>query len=373
MVLSYRAFLDPFKKLNKNRCYHCILEKPSMWGNPFDLAARTLQTLRSVALVGATTAASGLALFQQLKETQVGHRGCKTRVVRVAKHLVDLRASMKILLCFGWKDDGPLQSRLDSFDSVIFVPTSTKQFVWYNFHHWHPLTTIFLGSFRIHFRKQPVCASFISLTRHSPSMIPWAIFLRTLGKRSRHWSPSMFQSQQPEAAPATFSPVSIHPPRSSVLPWNRLNTVTVDSKDGTDIDFHPKNKTDSTGWLAFACVDVLLVWHHSSTSDFKGALRWESFSHLFGSIPRHCHNTQSLTSRHIPIVPFNQIHQWPPMSHASRVRLLWCLVLWPQRPTCRGGDWQWFDKIWSVLNRSHWFGIHAPTRLGVMCLLFFRI
>eukprot|EP00434_Breviolum_minutum_P009493 symbB.v1.2.008358.t2/scaffold524.1/size192337/7 len=39
-------------------------------GNPFDLAARTLQTLRSVALVGATTAASGLALFQQLKETQ---------------------------------------------------------------------------------------------------------------------------------------------------------------------------------------------------------------------------------------------------------------------------------------------------------------
>ena len=176
MVLSYRAFLDPFKKLNKNRCYHCILEKPSMWGNPFDLAARTLQTLRSVALVGATTAASGLALFQQLKETQVGHRGCKTRVVRVAKHLVDLRASMKILLCFGWKDDGPLQSWLDSFDSVIFVPTSTKQFVWYNFHHWHPLTTIFLGSFRIHFRKQPVCASFISLTRHSPSMIPGPFF-----------------------------------------------------------------------------------------------------------------------------------------------------------------------------------------------------
>lgn len=61
----------------------------------------------------------------------------------------------------------------------------------------------------------------------------------------------MFQSQQPEAAPATFSPVSIHPPRSSVLPWNRLNPVTVDGKDGTDIDLHPKKKTDPTGWLAW--------------------------------------------------------------------------------------------------------------------------
>lgn len=39
-------------------------------GNPFDLAARALATLRSVALLGATTLASGVALFQQLKETK---------------------------------------------------------------------------------------------------------------------------------------------------------------------------------------------------------------------------------------------------------------------------------------------------------------
>lgn len=191
MVLSLRAFLDPLEKLNKNSCHHCILAMPSMWGNPFDLAARTLQTLRSVALVGATTAASGLALFQQLKETQVGHRGCKTRVVRVAKHLVELRASMngwkrgwRWRFGLGWKDDGPLQSRLDSFDSVIVcVPTSTCDTTFTADHNF----------LRIHSRKQPVCASFISLTRHSPND-SWAIFLRTLGKRSRHWSPSMFQS-----------------------------------------------------------------------------------------------------------------------------------------------------------------------------------
>eukprot|EP00438_Fugacium_kawagutii_P035383 Skav201842 [mRNA] locus=scaffold484:256883:264242:- [translate_table: standard] len=38
--------------------------------NPFDLAARTLAMLRSAALVGATTLASAMALFQQLKETK---------------------------------------------------------------------------------------------------------------------------------------------------------------------------------------------------------------------------------------------------------------------------------------------------------------
>lgn len=40
-------------------------------GNPFDLAARSLSTLRNMALVGATTAASGMALLQQLRETEV--------------------------------------------------------------------------------------------------------------------------------------------------------------------------------------------------------------------------------------------------------------------------------------------------------------
>lgn len=39
-------------------------------GNPFDLAARSLTMLRSAALLGATTLASGVALFQQLKETK---------------------------------------------------------------------------------------------------------------------------------------------------------------------------------------------------------------------------------------------------------------------------------------------------------------
>ena len=45
-------------------------KKKNRRGNPFDLAARSLTMLRSAALLGATTLASGVALFQQLKETK---------------------------------------------------------------------------------------------------------------------------------------------------------------------------------------------------------------------------------------------------------------------------------------------------------------
>ncbi|CAK9066490.1 unnamed protein product [Durusdinium trenchii] len=57
--------------LKKRKVAHMVSLFSGSAGNPFDLAARSLSTLRNMALVGATTAASGMALLQQLRETEV--------------------------------------------------------------------------------------------------------------------------------------------------------------------------------------------------------------------------------------------------------------------------------------------------------------
>ncbi len=181
---------------------------------------------------------------------------------------------------WGWKDDGQLQWRLDSFDSVIvLIPKPTNQFVWHNFHH---------NVLRIHFRKQPVCC-----VNKTPSNDSWAIFPRTLCKRSRHWSLSVFKSQQPEAAAATFGPIGIHPSRSLVLPWNRLNAVSVDGKDGTDIDFHARKKKgkDPTSWLAWHA--WMCCWFDIIRPlKLQGAIWRESFLIFFAFF---CKYTQALS------------------------------------------------------------------------------
>lgn len=131
-----------------------------------------------------------------------------------------------------------------------------------------PLTSTDHNFLRIHFRKQPVCASFISLTRHSP-MIPGPF---SQDPRQAFETLKSFNVPKPATWSRTSGVQSSQHPSSAIIrpPLKPIESGHCWWQGWHRHRFSPEEKKESYRLACMACVDVLLVWHHSSTSDFKG-------------------------------------------------------------------------------------------------------